>query len=245
MVKFEEERFLDNVRGALALRGQIEAIVDAADGQCDNLCWLGIGGTWASCLQTTVHMKERSAMEVFALNAAEYNTTGDRRVGARTFVVISSVTGTTEEMCTAVEERHAAGARVLGFIDKEDSPLAQAVDWCISFPHNEQLKFFMTADRFMFLRGEFKDYDRYYAQLDACLPEGLAAAEKAQCGEFLARLENGIHTMAGDGGSTISWAQAPFTAPPTPMPCVTGRKCTGSEPNPFTQRSSSTGCWRS
>ena len=43
MVKFEEERFLDNVRGALALRGQIEAIVDAADGQCDNLCWLGHG----------------------------------------------------------------------------------------------------------------------------------------------------------------------------------------------------------
>ena len=179
MVKFEEERFLDNVRGALALRGQIEAIVDAADGPCDNLCWLGIGGTWASCLQTTVHMKERSAMEVFALNAAEYNTTGDRRVGARTFVVISSVTGTTEEMCAAVEKLHAAGARVLGFIDKEDSPLARAVDWCISFPHNEQLKFFMTADRFMFLRGEFKDYDRYYAQLDACLPEGLAAAEKA------------------------------------------------------------------
>lgn len=76
MVKFEEETYLDNVRGALALRGQIEAIVDAAAGQCGNLCWLGIGGTWASCLQTTVHMKERSAMEVFALNAAEYNTTG-------------------------------------------------------------------------------------------------------------------------------------------------------------------------
>ena len=94
MVKFEEETYLDNVRGALALRGQIEAIVDAAAGQCGNLCWLGIGGTWASCLQTTVHMKERSAMEVFALNAAEYNTTGDRRVGERTFVVISSVTGT-------------------------------------------------------------------------------------------------------------------------------------------------------
>lgn len=109
MVKFEEETYLDNVRGALALRGQIEAIVDAAAGQCGNLCWLGIGGTWASCLQTTVHMKERSAMEVFALNAAEYNTTGDRRVGERTFVVISSVTGTTEEMCAAVEKLHAAG----------------------------------------------------------------------------------------------------------------------------------------
>lgn len=213
MVKFEEETYLDNVRGALALRGQIEAIVDAAAGQCGNLCWLGIGGTWASCLQTTVHMKERSAMEVFALNAAEYNTTGDRRVGERTFVVISSVTGTTEEMCAAVEKLHAAGARVLGFIDKEDSPLARAVDWCISFPHNEQLKFFMTADRFMFLRGEFKDYDRYYAQLDACLPEGLAAAEKAadEFGRSFAKahMNDKLHYFVGAGtlyGATYSYA---------------------------------------
>ena len=34
--------------------------------------------------------------------------------------------------------------------------------------------------------------------------EVLAAAEKAQCGEFLARLEHGIHTMAGDGGKMLS-----------------------------------------
>ena len=32
----------------------------------------------------------------------------------------------------------------------------------------------------------------------------MAAAEKAQCGEFLSRLENGIHTMAGDGGKQLS-----------------------------------------
>lgn len=34
--------------------------------------------------------------------------------------------------------------------------------------------------------------------------EVLAAAEKAQCGEFLARLEKGIHTPAGDGGKQLS-----------------------------------------
>lgn len=34
--------------------------------------------------------------------------------------------------------------------------------------------------------------------------EVMAAAEKAQCGEFLARLEKGIHTMAGDGGRQLS-----------------------------------------
>lgn len=34
--------------------------------------------------------------------------------------------------------------------------------------------------------------------------EVLAAAEKAQCGEFLARLEHGIDTSAGDGGKQLS-----------------------------------------
>lgn len=34
--------------------------------------------------------------------------------------------------------------------------------------------------------------------------EVLAAAEKAQCSEFLDRLEKGIHTLAGDGGKQLS-----------------------------------------
>lgn len=39
---------------------------------------------------------------------------------------------------------------------------------------------------------------------DATDDEVMAAAEKAQCSEFLCRLEKGIHTMAGDGGKQLS-----------------------------------------
>lgn len=39
---------------------------------------------------------------------------------------------------------------------------------------------------------------------DATDEEVLSAAEKAQCGEFLSRLKNGIYTMAGDGGKQLS-----------------------------------------
>jgi len=41
-------------------------------------------------------------------------------------------------------------------------------------------------------------------RLDATDKEVLAAAKKAQCIDFLDRLENGIHTMAGDGGKQLS-----------------------------------------
>lgn len=41
-------------------------------------------------------------------------------------------------------------------------------------------------------------------KLDATDEEVLEAAKKAQCNEFLSRLEKGIYTMAGDGGKQLS-----------------------------------------
>ena len=77
MLKFDEQKQIDSVKGALALRGKIEEIVDqiCKDG-FKNICWLGIGGTYASCLQAEVHMKEKSGLDFFVENAAEYLTEG-------------------------------------------------------------------------------------------------------------------------------------------------------------------------
>ena len=214
MLKFDEEKQIASVQGALALRPRIEAIVDEI---CEkgfrNLCWLGIGGTWASCLQAEVHMKERSDLELFVENAAEYLTTGSRRVGDGTIVVISSVTGSTEEMVRGVEKAKAAGARVLGFIDVETAQLAGMVDWEIAYPANEQLKFFMVADRFMYNRGEFPEYDEYYAQMDAHLARDLVEVEKAADAfglEFAQKHhDDRLHYFVGAGnqyGPTYSYA---------------------------------------
>lgn len=76
-----------------------------------NICWLGIGGTWASGMQAAVHMKEMSEIETWAENASEYNTTGNKRVGKGTVVITSSVTGSTVEVVEAVKRMQAAGLR--------------------------------------------------------------------------------------------------------------------------------------
>ena len=214
MIKFDEKKQLDSVQGALALRPRIEAIVDGVCREgCRNLCWLGIGGTYASCLQAEVHMRERTALDVFAVNAAEYLTTGDRRVGEGTVVVVSSVTGSTVEMVDGVKKAQAAGAKVLGFIDVETTELARMVDWEIAYPANEQLKFFMVADRFLYRHGEFDEYDVYYAQLDAHLARDLVEVEKAADAFGLAfaqkHHDDKLHYFVGAGnqyGSTYSYA---------------------------------------
>ena len=116
MIKFDEQKQLDSVAGALAIRKEIEGIAaDVAGRGYKNICYLGIGGTYASALQTQNHVQEYSGMEIIAQNAALYNTTGNRRIGKDTVIVLSSVTGTTQEVVAAVEKAKAQGAVVIGF----------------------------------------------------------------------------------------------------------------------------------
>ena len=178
MYKYDEKKLIDLYNSGLALRGRIEAEVDALWKEgIRNICWMGIGGTWASCMQAAVHMRERSSLDIMVENAAEYLSTGNRRVGKGTLVVISSVTGTTSEMVSAVQAVQEAGAKVLGFIDEPDSVLARKADLCISQPKNEQLKFFMVADRLMFLEGVLAEYEDFYSCLDSALAQDLARVE--------------------------------------------------------------------
>lgn len=214
LINFDEAKKIDSVNGALKLRPQIEEIVD---GLCENgyknICWMGIGGTWASALQATVHMKEFSAIETWAENAAEYLTTGNRRIGEGTVVVTSSVTGSTVEVVKAIAKAQEAGAKVVGFIDRPETELAKMVDFEIAYDENEQLKFFMVADRFMKNAGEFADYDEQYAEFDSHLARALVEVEKkadAFASQFAKdHCEDALHYFVGAGnqwGATYSYA---------------------------------------
>lgn len=214
MLKFDENAQLESVRGALLLRPKIEDSVDSiCEKGYDSIYFMGIGGTYASCMQVVTHVKGMSALPAYVENAAEFITTGNRRIGGKSVLVISSVTGSTQEMVEAVKLAKAAGATVIGFIDREKSELASMVDYEIAYPANEQLKFFMTADRFMKNSGGFKDYDRYYAEMDRYLPQALVDVEKSadEFGRIFAEKhkDDAIHYFVGAGnqyGATYSYA---------------------------------------
>ncbi len=66
---------------------------------------------------------------------------------------------------------------------------------------NDQISY-VSQEQFLFNMSLFENIR--LGKLDASDEEVMEAAEKAQCGEFLGRLENGIHTMAGDCGKQLS-----------------------------------------
>lgn len=210
----DKATLVEKMNGALGLRSEINDYIDKFyDQGFTNVCWLGIGGTYASSMQAVVHMKEKSALETFYQNAAEYLVTGNKRITDKTLVVTSSVTGNTMEVVKAVQEMAEVGATILGFIDDKNADLAGMVSKSISYPENEQLKFFMVADRLMYLAGEFTDYDDFYQELDAHFAEDIAEIEvnADKFAEPFAQKhhDDDIHYFVGAGnqwGATYSYA---------------------------------------
>ena len=130
-------------------------------------------------MQATVHMKEMSAIETWAENAAEYLTTGNKRITKDTVVIISSVTGNTKEVVDAIKKIKAeVGATVISFVDAKEAILLDLGDYKISYPVNEQLKFFMVADRFMFNNGEFADYEDMYKRIRRTLGTSISRSRE-------------------------------------------------------------------
>ena len=66
---------------------------------------------------------------------------------------------------------------------------------------NQEISY-VSQEQFLFHRSLMENIR--LGKPEATDEEVLAAAEKAQCNEFLERLENGIQTLAGDGGKQLS-----------------------------------------
>lgn len=181
MLKFNEQQQIDNIQGALELRPEVEKIMDGVwEKGFDNIYYLGIGGTYASAMQAVTYINGKSNLPVYVEHAAEYYTTGNKRLTKDSIVILYSVTGTTQEVVRAVDEIREVGATLIGFIDTVGSPLAEKCDHVITYPApgTEQIKFFMVADRLMKNNGEFDDYEEYYQELEKYLAKGLVEAEK-------------------------------------------------------------------
>lgn len=67
----------------------------------------------------------------------------NKRLTKDSIVILSSVTGTTQEVVKAVEQIKKVGATLIGFIDKANSKLSQLCDFVVTYPApgTEQIKF--------------------------------------------------------------------------------------------------------
>lgn len=184
MLGFDETAFRTQTASAVALRPQIEELVDQLLAQgIDNVLLVGAGGTYSQMWPYELLARERSTLPVRAAIAAELVVAGDALLGERTAAVFTSVTGTTEDVVRAIEYVKQFGATTISFTGQAESPIATGVDHALvsepkTWPFDMQL--LLLIGRLLERRGEFDGYTSLADEL-VNLPDALvAAAEQAE-----------------------------------------------------------------
>ena len=178
MLSFNENEFMAEETRGLALKEEIEKVVDeiCREGY-SNLFWIGIGGTYAYLSQMHHIVKTHSGILSFAEEAAEFAAAGNKQFNKDSVVVITSVTGDTKEVNEAVRIAREKGARVIGFVGNLDTPLGRSVTHPIACVGALFYKLYYTALRFMHQAGDFPEYDRFTKEMEA-LPQALLRAKE-------------------------------------------------------------------
>jgi fructoselysine-6-phosphate deglycase len=178
MFNFDKGKFLNIENGAIALKGEVEKVVDELCKRgYKNLFFVGIGGTISYAWQIESVLKSRSTIDFYVENAADFVTLGNKRFTKDSIVIVDSASGDTKEVVAAVKYAKEKGATVIGFIEKKGTPLAEAVDYLISSEGGSYYKLCETALRFMYNANEFPEYERFFEELKS-LPEALLQAKE-------------------------------------------------------------------
>lgn len=178
MYKFDEAKVKQEVKNVLEARPEVEKLVDSiCEEGIENLFLIGVGGTYAVNMSIEALMKSKSMIQVYNENAADLQAMGNPHLCAKSLVIMTSATGNTPEMNTAIDYVHAKGAKIIGFINEKESIMAKTVDYLFCVPGNTYFKMLTVVLRLMKNNGEFEDYDAFWAQAEN-LVDGIVEVQK-------------------------------------------------------------------
>lgn len=168
MFNFDEAKVLQDHRNGLAIIHEVEEIVDK---YCrrgySNIFYIGIGGTVLYAGQMLHIAKELGTTVPFYLeNAADFCLEGNPFFSKDSVVVIESVSGDTKEVAEAMDKVHKAGAKIIGYVEKKGSPLYDVCDDVINTTGCAYYFWYTVTLRFIKNAGQFKAYDKFYAELN-------------------------------------------------------------------------------
>ncbi|MDR4950042.1 SIS domain-containing protein [Neobacillus cucumis] len=185
MLNFNREKYLQVTGGAIGLRGEIERVVDKVyEKGFKNLFLIGSGGAVATFYPFEFMVNSTSTIPAYAEIAAEFILQNHKQLSEESLVILSSLSGTTEETVAAAKYCKERGATTIGLTGEYNKPLADIVDFpLVNFAENDfasdsnQLVLFHLIFRLMHRNGDFPGYESFAAQLET-LPEKLIEAKE-------------------------------------------------------------------
>ncbi|WP_367565506.1 SIS domain-containing protein [Lacrimispora sp.] len=167
MFNFDEARVRQEHQNGVDIIPKTEKIIDqVCEEGYSNIFYIGIGGTVLYANQM-MHIAKQlgSKLPIYIENAADFNLVGNPLFDSRSVVVIESISGDTKEVVESVEKVRAAGARVIGYVEKEGTPLYELCDHLVSTVGGGYYFWYTVTLRFLKNAGQFDKYDRFFQEI--------------------------------------------------------------------------------
>jgi fructoselysine-6-phosphate deglycase len=216
MLNFDEAKFLENQRGAVACAEELHGVIqDLLNRGSDNLLFVASGGAGILMWPAASLLATRSRFPTRVEHAAELVVTGSAWLSERSIVVMPSRSGDTPETLEALQYCRNAGATVITLTGTADSPLGAQADHNFTNPvaddnssESYYIQSIFVALSVMKARGEIGNYDELLAAAGR-LPEALLKAKEGfepHAHDVATRIAGApFHMILGAGGG---WAEA-------------------------------------
>ena len=167
MLNFNEERIYQEHQNGVDLVKKVEKIVDEiVDKGYKNIFLLGIGGTYLYADQVVHTVKQLGCqLPIYLENAQDFVYEGNANFTKDSVVVIASLSGHTVEVEKAIDIAHGVGARVIGYVEQLNTPLAEKVDYLANTFGAEYYWWYSVLLRFMNKAGQFEEYEKFMDEL--------------------------------------------------------------------------------
>ena len=167
MLNFDEAKVRQDHQNGVDMIPEVEKVVDQiCDEGYDNIFLFGIGGTLLYAGQIMHTAKQLGcSLPLYLENATDFLYEGNKKFTKNSVVVIASLSGNTIEVEAAVDKAHEVGARVIGYVEVPESPLAKKVDHLVTTVGGEYYWWYTVVLRFMKNAGGFDAYDKLTSQM--------------------------------------------------------------------------------
>lgn len=167
MLNFDEAKVRQDHQNGVDMIPEVEKVVDQiCDEGYDNIFLFGIGGTLLYAGQIMHTAKQLGcSLPLYLENATDFLYEGNKKFTKNSVVVIASLSGNTIEVEAAIDKAHEVGARVIGYVEVPESPLAKKVDHLVTTVGGEYYWWYTAVLRFMKNAGEFDAYDKLTSQM--------------------------------------------------------------------------------
>lgn len=167
MLNFDEAKVRQDHQNGVDMIPEVEKVVDQiCDEGYDNIFLFGIGGTLLYAGQIMHTAKQLGcSLPLYLENATDFLYEGNKKFTKNSVVAIASLSGNTIEVEAAVDKAHEVGARVIGYVEVPESPLAKKVDHLVTTVGGEYYWWYTVVLRFMKNAGEFDAYDKLTSQM--------------------------------------------------------------------------------